>query len=499
VQRPEETEFTLPSGIEIKVRPILPEDREELQAGVAQLSQESSYFRFLRVVTELSSDELDYLTNVDYWNHFAWVAAVKKDDEWLPAGLARYVRSSDGGPIAEAAVTVIDDFQGLGIGSVLLQLLADTAQSQSIETFLAVVAAQNKSMIEIFTGLGARIEYDNSVTNMFVTLPFENARFQDSTLRKALREVAASGAQFGAPSDTRLTRGLRPEPNRRDPRERRLDFKTTLQQMSFRQLAGFWEQAEALGIFGTGWVNDHLYDPSFPDRSDSSHSYDAFTSLAALAASTTTLRLGTLVAGNLFRHPAVVARMAATIDQLSGGRFDLGVGAGWHEREHSDHGIELMRPGKRLDAFKEACVILDGLLSGEIVDFDGDYYQLDQARLVPGPVSGSMPLTIGGSGEKRTLRIVAEHAAHWNYDGGGLDAYQRKLEALRGHCEKVGRDIDDIHKSIQVWVPDDHGELVETIHRSRSEGADGVILYFAHNNLGKLDAVAEALKDADLT
>ncbi len=479
------------------MRPILPEDRDELQAGLKELSSENSYYRFLRVVTELTPQELDYFTEVDYWNHFAWVAAVKEGDEWTPAGLARYVRTQDGGPVAEAAVTVVDAFHGNGLGSLLLQLLSDTAVSQRIETFSAVVSSENSSMIEIFSRLGAELHREDTTTRIFVDLPFENKRFDETKLGRALKAVAADGSKMSAEAgtSTSLVGGTRPV---RQQRAKTLDFKTTLQHIAWPDLAKFWVEADALGIFDTGWVNDHLYSPAFPDKGESSHSFDPFTTLAALAAMTQQVRLGTLVLGNLLRHPAVVARMAVTLDHISGGRFELGVGAGWHEREHGDHGIDLMTPGKRLDAFKEACVVLDGLLSGDIVTMKGEHYQLDKARLEPGPLAGSMPLTIGGSGEKRTLRIVAEHAAHWNFDGLELDDYSRKRRILEEHCDAVGRDYGEIRQTIQLWVSSDVDDLVEQTKRSYDEGADGVIFYFAKDTLGLLQPVHAGLQGAGL-
>ena len=497
MDRPRETELTLPPGLQVKVRPILPEDREDLQAGLKELSSENSFFRFLRVVTELTPRELSYLTEVDYWNHFAWVAFVKEGDDWTPAGIARYVRTEEGGLVAEAAVTVVDRFHGNGLGSLLLQLLSETAQAQGIETFLAVVSSENSTMIEIFSRLGAAVHHDNTTTRILVDLPFENKRFDETKLGRALKAVAVSGSKMRAEAATSTSDLGGTGPILRD-RAKTLDFKTTLQHIAWADLAKFWVEADGLGIFDTGWVNDHLYSPAFPDRAESSHSFDPFTSLAALAAMTQHVRLGTLVLGSLLRHPAVVARMAVTLDHISGGRFELGVGAGWHEREHADHGIDLMRPRERLDAFKEACVILDGLLSGDTVTLDGEYYQLDQARLEPRPLAGSMPLTIGGSGEKRTLRIVAEHAAHWNFDGLELDDYPRKRRILLEHCVAVGRDYEDIRQTVQLWVSPDIDDLVERTKRSLSDGADGVIFYFAKDTLDLLQPVHAGLQRAGL-
>ncbi len=274
-------------------------------------------------------------------------------------------------------------------------------------------------------------------------------------------------------------------------------FKTSLQTMTWTDLADFWQRADQIDLFETGWVNDHLYNPSFPDDSDTSHSYEAFTALASLATITKRIRIGTLVANNLFRHPAVLARMAVTLDHISGGRFELGIGAGWHEREHADHGIDLMQPGRRLDAFDEACSIIRSLLDGETVSHAGEHYQLDQARLVPRPVQDKMPLTIGGSGEKRMLRIVAEHADHWNFGSvHDTDNFTHKCEVLKQHCHAVGRDYSEITKSIQLWVPQEVEQLVEAVTRAKDLGADRAILYFEPDTWHKLDEYAAALATA---
>lgn len=276
-------------------------------------------------------------------------------------------------------------------------------------------------------------------------------------------------------------------------------FKTSLQTMEWSALAQFWQRADQVELFTSGWVNDHLYNPYFPDGSDDSHSYEAFTALASLATITDRVRIGTLVAGNLFRSPAVLARMAVTIDHISGGRMELGLGAGWHEREHSDHGIELMRPGRRLDALDESCSIITQLFAGETVTVDGEHYQLDQARLVPGPQQAKLPLTIGGSGEKRTLRIVAKYADHWNFgslsDG---DNYTHKCQVLRDHCQAVGRDYDEITRSVQVWVPEDLGALTAQLTEFRDRGAQRAILYFEQDLWGRLDEVVAAVQKAGL-
>lgn len=279
----------------------------------------------------------------------------------------------------------------------------------------------------------------------------------------------------------------------------RFGFKTSLQETDWETLSSVWVRADAIDLFESGWVNDHLYNPYFPATSDSSHSYEAFTALASLATVTSRLRIGTLVSANLFRHPALLARMAVTIDHISDGRFELGLGAGWHEREHGDHGIDLMAPGARLDALSESLAAVRGLLDGEILSMQGSHVQLDQARLRPRPVQERMPITIGGSGEKRTLRIVAEHADHWNFGSmHDVDNFEHKCGVLRAHCEAVGRDCDDITKSIQMWVPEDLGKLVDDVAKASASGADKLILFFENDRWNQLEPAAEALADANL-
>ena len=267
-----------------------------------------------------------------------------------------------------------------------------------------------------------------------------------------------------------------------------------IETLSWSDVVDFWKRADAIDAIESGWVNDHLYHPYFPDDSTTSHSFEAFTALASLATSTNRIRIGALVAGNLFRHPAVLARMAVTIDHISGGRFELGMGAGWHEREHGDHGIELMAPGRRLDAFAESCRIVRSLLGGEILTMTGDHYSLDQARLEPRPVQNHLPLTIGGSGEKRMLRIVAQYADHWNFGSiHDVDDFVHKCEVLQSHCDAVGRDYREITKSIQLWVPAEAEALVASVSHAKEMGADMVILYFEQAHWHLLEPGIDAL------
>ena len=171
--------------------------------------------------------------------------------------------------------------------------------------------------------------------------------------------------------------------------------------------------AEATGWDGI-YVADHFL-PSIGD--DSGPTNECWGLLAGLAAAVPRVRLGSLVCGNTYRHPAVLANQAATVDQISGGRVVLGLGAGWQENEHEAYGIDLPAPGSRLDMLEEACQVVKGLLTQDRTTFDGQYYQLDNAPCEPKPVQDPLPLLIGGGGEKRTLRIAAQFADEWNVWG----------------------------------------------------------------------------------
>lgn len=172
-----------------------------------------------------------------------------------------------------------------------------------------------------------------------------------------------------------------------------------------------------------------------------------------MAAETSRIRIGLMVTGNTYRHPAVLASIAATVDVISNGRLDLGIGAGWNEYEHASMGIPLYAPGERIRRLDEACQILKQLFTQHLTTFEGRYYQLKEARREPKPVQKPHPpFVIGGSGEQLTLRVVAKHADVWNFVAGPVDVFQHKVCILKQHCEAVGHDFDTIDLSTQVPV-----------------------------------------------
>ena len=190
------------------------------------------------------------------------------------------------------------------------------------------------------------------------------------------------------------------------------------------------------------WTWDHLYaifgDPYQPI-------FEGYATLAAWAKVTKRARLGLLVGANTFRNPGLTAKLAVTLDHISAGRAILGIGGAWFEQEHVEHGIEFgASPGTRLTWMDEAAAAMRGLLDGETVTSPPDgRYRFESLRLLPRPVQEHLPIMIGGSGERKTLRSVAKYADMWNAMG-SVDKLRHKVEVLRGHCDAVGRDFGEI-------------------------------------------------------
>ena len=201
------------------------------------------------------------------------------------------------------------------------------------------------------------------------------------------------------------------------------------------------QHAEATGWDGI-WLADHF----LPEEQALIPVHECWITMAALARDVPRVRLGTLVAGNTYRHPAVLANMVATLDNLAEGRVVLGLGAGWQQNEHEAYGLDYGSVGSRLDRLEEACQIIKGLFGNEHFSFSGKYYQLQDAPLEPKPQQTKMPLMIGGGGEKRTLKITAQYADEWNV-WGDVDILRHKMRILDQHCESVGRDPRDIERS----------------------------------------------------
>lgn len=251
--------------------------------------------------------------------------------------------------------------------------------------------------------------------------------------------------------------------------------------------------AEATGWDGI-WVADHFM-PNADDVSGPMH--EGWTSITALGALVPRVRVGVLVTGNTYRHPAVLAKMAATLDHVTAGRVILGLGAGWQENEHRAYGIEYSTVGGRLDRLEEACQVITSLLREPRTTFDGDHYRLVDAPLEPKPVQDRLPLLVGGGGEKRTMRIAARYADEWNV-WGEPDTMRHKIGVLERHCDDLGRDPSEIRRTCQALLfhTDDEAsaaklrergigmpsligtseQLVETVAAYRDAGVDELIV-----------------------
>lgn len=252
-------------------------------------------------------------------------------------------------------------------------------------------------------------------------------------------------------------------------------IKTAPQHTTYADIVHVWRDADAIPAFTHAWVFDHFMplgqDPTGP-------CLEGWTLLAALAAQTERLRVGQMVTGNTYRHPAVLANMAATVDIIANGRMDFGIGAGWNELEHTAYGIPLHAAGERIARLDEACEVIRLLWTQTVASFDGQYYQLIDARCEPKPVQKPHPpFVIGGSGERKTLRVVAKYAAIWNFVGGTVDEFRHKNAVLDAHCAEVGRDPASIARSIQRRVDlDDLPGTRATLREFIAAGANHIIL-----------------------
>ncbi len=238
-----------------------------------------------------------------------------------------------------------------------------------------------------------------------------------------------------------------------------------------------FQETLALGqhVAATGWDGMWLADHFMPNATDTSTPWpEAWTTLAALAPQVPGIRLGTLVTGNTYRHPAVLAKMAATVDHISGGRLVLGIGSGWQENEHQQYGIEFGTVRQRLDRLEEACAMIKSLFNEPSANFDGRFYTLKEATLEPKPLQPNLPLMVGGGGEKVTLRITARYADEWNV-WGTVETMIHKMKILDRHCEDIGRDPKNIQRSAValLFLSDDDKfiqQIRETVDRALIAG-----------------------------
>jgi F420-dependent oxidoreductase-like protein len=274
----------------------------------------------------------------------------------------------------------------------------------------------------------------------------------------------------------------------------RFAVKTAPQHTSWPDMLAVWQAADDIELFESGWTFDHFY-PIFSDPTGPC--LEGWIVTTALAQATRRLRVGVLVTGIVYRHPAVLANMAAALDVVSNGRLELGVGAGWNEEECGAYGIELGSLTQRFDRFDEALEVIIGLLTNTTTDFKGEYFTLKSARCEPKAIQQPHPpICIGGTGERRTLRSVARWAQHWNYPGGSVEQWAAKREVLGARCAEIGRDPAEITTSTHLRFDPHAGPaaLAEQAAAFDEAGLDlGVVYLPPPHTPAVLEPIAEAL------
>lgn len=274
----------------------------------------------------------------------------------------------------------------------------------------------------------------------------------------------------------------------------RFSFKVWSVAAEWETIRHAWERADRQGIWHGLWINDHLY----PPRSGAADPIlDAWTLLAGAAVVTERLRIGPMVTANTFRHPAVLAKMAVTIDRMSDGRLDLGIGAGWLESEHQAFGIEYGSGSDRFDRLDETFTVVHGLMTSDRFTFAGRFVSIQDAVFEPKPVQQPRPpFVVGGSGPRRTIPLAAQWADHWNYPDYEYqpESFAAAKHQLDDECRVIGRDPGTIHTSVQFRSSGDPIEARDRMQAYREAGADEVLVsFFPPLDPSAPERVAEAL------
>ena len=252
----------------------------------------------------------------------------------------------------------------------------------------------------------------------------------------------------------------------------RYAISTSPQRCTWDWLLEVWRKADEIELFESGWTFDHFY-PLFGDSTEDC--LEGWISLTALLQETKRIRGGVLVTGMLYRHPAVLANMASTLDITSNGRLELGIGAGWNEEECEAYGIELGSMQERFDRFEEGIEVITQLLKQDRSTFKGNWYSLQDAMNNPKGPQNPLPICIGGGGLRRTIPADAKYAHHWNYGTQtmSLEDFKMRHNVFLKACEKEGRDTDDILISTMLRYD---GDAQATIQQAREYEEAGVKL-----------------------
>lgn len=272
----------------------------------------------------------------------------------------------------------------------------------------------------------------------------------------------------------------------------RFGVSTSPQRCAWDWLLEVWRRCDDIELYESGWTFDHFY-PLFGDSTDDC--FEGWITLTALLQATTRLRGGVLVTGMLYRHPAVLANMASTLDVTSRGRLELGVGAGWNEEECAAYGIDLGSMTDRFDRFEEGMEVLRLLLTQERSDFEGRWYRLDNAMNNPKGPQDPLPICVGGSGLRRTIPAAAKYAHHWNYGSPTMDVedFRMRHQVFLDALAAEGRDRADVTISTIVRYA---GDLDATVREAERFGEAGVDLAIVSIPKADDPSVVESIADA---
>ncbi len=258
----------------------------------------------------------------------------------------------------------------------------------------------------------------------------------------------------------------------------RFAVKTRPEHQSWKELRDLWVAADQIELFESAWNWDHFY-PLTGDTHGAN--FEGWSMLAAMAEATSRIRIGCQVTGMIYRHPAVLANIAATVDVISDGRLELGVGAGWNQQECDAYGIDLPPLRERFDRFDEGVEAMVRLLSDRTTTFEGQYVKLTDAYCEPKPVQRPHPpITIGGRGKTRTLKTTARWAQQWNAIASDPEDWKSLKQVLVDHCASIGRDPAEITCSVNVRMDSGSAEDLDAVEKSSAEyaqaGADLIVL-----------------------
>jgi len=273
----------------------------------------------------------------------------------------------------------------------------------------------------------------------------------------------------------------------------RFAISTAPQRTTWDWLLEVWKRADEIELFESGWTFDHFY-PLFGDSSEDC--LEGWITLTALLQATTRLRGGVLVTGMLYRHPSLLANMASTLDITSGGRLELGVGAGWNEEECEAYGLHLGSMTERFDRFEEGMEVLRCLLNQDRSNFNGRYFTLTDAMNNPKGPQDPLPICIGGAGLKRTLPTAAKYAHHWNYGSPtmSVDDFRMRRDVFLGHLREAGRSREDVTISTLILYNGDLTAMVDQAAAFADAGIDlGIVSIPKSDDPSIVETIAEAL------